>query len=377
MNRKKNTKNAGKNTDPVQNTGLCIECSEEVLSDDGAEDGVQCDKCRAWIHESCTGLNKRQFVNLSAPGITFNCKKCISRNNDRARKSLPNLQYNSIMEKLNELTSVKSTVEDLKESVSFVSLQNDDIVCTMKKFQAEINKLKKENEIQKAELESIKKSVNGIEAVQLRKQCFLKADERLIKENVKTSVADIMNKAGCNLKEEDIEFAAVQNKLSHEKSKVVKVGFQTFDAKLKVMKSKKKLKEEEGYKEVVIYDVLNQDTLKIYNYAKELTKLGYHAVFTIGSRVLARKQENGTALWLKSKKDVDELITEAVGGARGRNNVTLRKSQNNNQQRNSVGNDVAGSSGWSTGGMRQSQLGRKSLVREMFIEEEDEAENSK
>lgn len=230
------------------------------------------------------------------------------------------------MVKLNELTSLKEQVEALKDSVDFVTSQNDDIVDKMQKFQSEIKFLKKENERQKTELESLRRSVNGLEAVQLRKQCFLRADVSLIKEDVKSSVTEIVNKAGCNLNDEDIEFAAVQSKLSHNNTKVVKLGFQSFDAKLKVMKSKKKLKDDEVCKDVVIYDVLSQDTLNVFKYAKELTKVGYHSVFTVGARVLVRRHENGSTQWIRSKQEVDDMIKRAAGGARG-DNVTLRMSQ--------------------------------------------------
>lgn len=267
------------------------------------------------------------------------------------------------MEKLNELTSVSETVKDLAESVNHVSLQYDEIHSQMEKFKREIKELKKENEKQKNELASVRKTVNILDGVQVKKQCFLKANKNLIKENVKSSVTDIINAAGCNLKEDDIEFAAIQNKLSHHNSQVVKIGFQTFNTKLIVMKNKKNLKDNENCKEVAIYDVLNKDVLSLFNYAKELTKVGFHSVYTVGTRIYAKKAADGNSQWIKTKNEVDKLLGttlrgngtgEQAGTPRGRGN---RRS--NGTGRNSI----------------QHEVRRRSLMQQVEDDGEDEEDD--
>lgn len=309
---------------------LCVECNEDVLSD--AEDSIQCATCKSWTHEYCTGLSKRQFGQMAVKGVIYQCKNCkLDAGGSEKRRNMENItltnsQYNNIMEKLNELMSIKTTVKDLADSVTYVSAQHDDIISQMKTLQGEIKNLKKENEKIRAELDSVKKSVNILDGQQIKKQCFVKVNKNLITDNVKKSVAEIMNTVGCGLREDDIEFAAIQSKLSHNQSQVVKVGFQTFNTKMIVMKNKRNLREVEKYKDVAVYDVLTKDVLNLFNHAKELKKIGFHSVYTVGTRVLARKTESGNAELMRSKNHVDKLLGDAVRGESS-NRVLLNQEQ--------------------------------------------------
>ena len=288
----------------------CIECKMPVLD---SEDAFQCDKCDKLLHSVCTKLNKKQldkFVKDST--LEYKCHLCVpgkSNNN-----STVETQLNVITTKLNQL-------DEIKESMRFMSAQYDDILKGVSTNKKMIDTLQKENKHLRIEVKELKTSLKYLHDAKVQNDCVING-VTVIDESVSPLVAvlDIAKKIGVDICEDwidDVYFVNQRKSMPNtEIKRSIVVKFINKKSKQLFMSKKSTLRKNDDLKNVYINDFLSKQTVQIFNHAKTMKAVGFKFVYSRNGMIIARKNENSKPIRINSMDDVDKILLNLSGGSK-------------------------------------------------------------
>lgn len=292
-----------------KNKIICIQCKTQVLE---SEEALQCDNCLKTLHFICNKLDKKQYDRLvKNPSLEYKCHFC----EPAESMSVCASDLTEIKTKLNQL-------DEIRETMHFMSSQYDSILKGVAKNQKEIKTLKKENGTLREEVKNLKSTVKFLNDVRVQNDCIIngvKADDT---DKAMDVVLKLAEKTGADICEDDVDDVYFinrhnnhyKNKGSDLKSVVVK--FANKKSKRVFMQEKSKLKQNEDLKNVFINDFLSKESMELFNYAKSLKQVGFSFVYTRGGNVFVKKDSNSKQICLKSLDGVDKLLCKTAGGAK-------------------------------------------------------------
>lgn len=296
-----------------KNKIVCSQCKTEVLTN---EDALQCDVCNKTLHSICTKKDKKQIEKLlNNASLEFTCHFC---------------QPSESANVVNELTEIKSKLnqlDDIRESIKFMSSQYDTILKGVANNNKKINNLQKENKSLRNEVKQLKSSVKFLNDVRVQNDCVING-VKVKDEKVKAIdiVLNIAQKTGADICENEIDDAYFLN--TKEKSsnvsteprmKSIVVKFANKKCKKIFMAEKAKMKDMDDFKKVYVNDFMCKESMEVFNYAKSLKEVGYSFVYTRGGIIFARKDSNSRPFRIKSMDDVDRILLNSSGGGGRRN----------------------------------------------------------
>lgn len=278
---------------------ICAQCKTQILED---EDSMQCDVCEKTLHNQCTKLDKKQIDTLTANlSLEYKCFLCSPTKSTSVERDL-----GEIKTKLNQL-------DEIKETIKFMSTQYDTILKGVAKNTKKIEKLEKENNELKSEVRNLKLSVKFLNDNRVRNDCIINGIKTNEYENAIDVVMDLAKKTGANISKQEVEEAYFLNNNATKKSVVVK--FVNNKSKKTLMSEKSKLREIEDFKSVYINDFLSRETVQLLTYAKALKSVGYKYIFPKGGNVCAKRDTSSKQIYIKSMEHVDNILCKTVNGA--------------------------------------------------------------
>ncbi|XP_075155306.1 uncharacterized protein LOC142228697 [Haematobia irritans] len=312
-------------------TIFCGRCKLPVKEN---EEAIECDKCLKTLHAMCTMIDKRQFDQLMSDDkeeyVCFMCNKGCDGNIESELKEiktkLSKLDQLDALNKLNQLDS-------LQESMLFMSQKFDDVLKGIKENKKQIDAMRKETNILKAENNELKKTVKFLNDHRVRNDCLISGIENVNSSNAVESVIDIMKKVEVNLKPEDFEAAYYIGK-KESKKKMVVAKFETKAAKQKVMSAKMKLGANEETKSIFVNDFLSKETLGLLNHAKALKSVGFRRVYAAGGKVFAKRSELSKPRVINSEDEVDEILLQSTTTRRSRTVQNVEVSDDSDEANN-------------------------------------------
>lgn len=294
---------------------ICGECELEVKEE--REDNIQCDKCAKIFHALCTKLNKRQYDQLCEnEEEEFECHKCVG-NDNTVRSEL--LEIKTKLSKLNKLDQLA----ELQESVNFMSSKFDQVLKGMLENKEKIKNIEKENRVLKTEVQNLKYSVKILNDQRVKNDCLISGIKNVHNLNAVETVIEMSKKVGVDISEEQIDEAYFLKRMNEEQSgQAVVVKFNSKSAKTKLMIAKPKLKDSDTTKSIYINDFLSKESLELLKYARSLKSVGYHAVYSHGGKIYARKSAITRPRIIRDEDDVNKILLEAATNQNRRKIIT-------------------------------------------------------
>lgn len=277
---------------------ICMQCKGEVKEE--TEDSIECDKCCKAFHVMCTKLDKRQYEQLlKKTDEEYVCHLCVGVDGSLT------VQLQNINAKLNKL-------DQLTDSVNFMSSKFDEIMKCMTENNKKIHLLEKDNSKLKNEVKLLKDSVKLLNDQRVKNDCVIIGLDVKDGATASESIIAVSKSIGVVLKEENIEEAYFLKKRSDNNSKQnIVVKFNSKAEKTKLMAAKKKLKESDETKSIYVNDYLSKESLELLNYAKTLKTVGYFSVYSYGGKIYAKKSSMNKPRFIRCAEEVDRILIEA------------------------------------------------------------------
>lgn len=293
-----------------KNCGKCNKCLKN------GDMNVDCDNCGLWFHMKCCKLNKSQLEAIrTKKSFQWSCEKCevLTRSHELTSEDKINIIFDK-MSKLDIIEEKVSKIDDMEKTLDFLSKRYDDFEEKLQDASKEAKQVKGDVSSVKNEMNKLKTSVKILNDERIRNELVirrvqLESDEQ---QSIVDFVESIMvtlglairrNVFACNLSKNGSGGASIFVKFYHHEDK------------MQVMRAKKNLKAHEEYKNLLMFDILGPETLELFNHAKLLKSQGYYAVFTLGSRVMAKMMENGRPMIIKDRNHVDRLLEQQLNRA--------------------------------------------------------------
>lgn len=303
---------ANKRRSAKVNKKFCGQCKLEVNEE--VDENIACDKCNKLMHAQCTKLDKRQFeILMDNESEQYICHLCKGDDNVSIKDELL-----FIREKLNQLDQL--TV--IKESISFLSSQYDDVMKIMSDNKKQLDVIKKENSVLKHEIKHLKSSVKFLNDEKVKNDCIVIGVQNTENKTAMATVLNLSKIMDAPITENNITDAYfLNNRLKSNDNKNLVIKFAEKKSKDIFMEAKSKLKNNEESKKIFVNDLLSKDTLSVLNHAKTLKTVGYKFVFPKHGKIFVKKNETSRAKIVRSNDDVDKLLIDATT-----NNSKSRKS---------------------------------------------------
>lgn len=281
---------------------ICIKCEKEIKEE--SDDYIQCDKCGKDFHFRCSGLTRREFERfLNNESELFSCQSCAGDNED-IKQELKKI--NTELKKLDKL-------DQLTESINFMSAKFDEIIKNVEQNRKKINDVERENKKLKNEVETLKSSVRNLNNYRVKNDCIISGLK--VENGVKAAdaVINFSKTVGVELDSNCVEDAYFikNNRQQNEKQSVV-VKFTSKVQKEKLMGAKPKLKANEDTKMVYINDFHSKETLNLLYHAKSLKSSGYQHVYARNEKVFCKKSDISKPIPIHCEDDVDAMLLNAT-----------------------------------------------------------------
>lgn len=255
----------------------------------------------------CTKLDKRQYEHLCEnEEEEFVCHKCNSDDNT-VRGEL--LEIKSKLTKLNKLDQLT----ELQDSMNFMASKFDEILKGMLENKEKIKIIEKENRNLKSEITNLKESVKFLNDHRVKNDCIINGVKPINNLSAAETVIEISRKVGVSIQESNIEDAYfLKRKDLNKDNQSLIVKFNSKVVKEKLMTAKPKFKEDESMKSIYVNDFLSKESLELLKYARTLKSVGYHAVYSYGGKIYAKRSAITKPRVIKNEEDVNQIILEAT-----------------------------------------------------------------
>lgn len=278
----------------------CVICSKTITENDRS---VQCDKCKRWIHETCTKLNQKDTAALfTDSSLSFMCAACKKKNkNIDASSSISSESEIQFQRILKELAGIKQSINDVKLTQSSLESKFDSL-------QKELESVKNENKDIKKSFSSLLFRLKTLENVRLRSQIFFKTPTNLIaNKDPGANVIEIGASVGINISRNDIKSAVIQTKLSNDEFSLSKLEFRDEFIKFQLLKNRANIKK--VFKDAVFFDVLSRENADLFKSAKILLTKGFAVVYHHSGRIFVKKTAESNPYHIKCKADIAGLTS--------------------------------------------------------------------
>lgn len=293
----------------------CIECKEVCLEGSDGIDSIECDVCKGLCHKNCTKVSRADYRSLkSSKDKVYNCHKCnptFHTNVNKVLSSKSNIsssEFLQIMEQLKEIT----------KSMNFLSEKYDGLVKDQKRQNQEIKDLKKEVQVLKSENLEMQQVIKNLEADKVKTKIVIKANKSDVIPNPNQKVIDIARSIGISVGNDSIVSSHVVSSYTVESRRgekfekcLLMIDFKNEAVRNEILKNKKKLKDS-NMKHIIIYEAFTTKTRNLFNYAKQLSAVGYKMVFVSRGKVFVKKDVESNPVELKTKDDVDSILSRSV-----------------------------------------------------------------
>jgi hypothetical protein len=322
----------------------CDQCKDPILD---FKDIIKCAQqgCGRIFHYHCTGLRESVFSKMSEEAKSnWLCLKCKGAKNEKKFSGANNLEAGSkdkdsegsfqgfnveeilcsVNKKLSlintistDLESIKEVTNEIKSSQEFLSKQYDKFEEALKilpKMEKEIKQLRETIVVKDRLINDLTVRVNQLEQYGRNKNLEINEVAEVKGENVEDLVRKISEKAGVQLKEEDIEVAHRLPKTKTEnRPATIIVQFTTRKMRDKVFAARKKI--------VTNAEVTGQQSGRIYIsenlsffYRNLLKKaklkargLNYKYTWYRNGTVRVRKEADGQVIVIEKEEDLEKI----------------------------------------------------------------------
>ena len=225
-----------------------------------------------------------------------------------------------------KLEPLKSKIDDLMKTVSFISDQYDDLTKRVKTLEQEKDKLTEENRGLKLSISLLSAEMQQLSATcedQLqywRRNCLeIRGIPLQLRENTNELVREIGSMIGINIYESDIDTShrlPVRRSAKYPPSIIVK--FVRRDLRDEVFKQKKKLKDfttrnipdlsRLPQSRIFIVESLTKASKNLYKNSQKVKKdLDYKFLWTRQGKIFLRKDEDSTPIRISCQQDLDNI----------------------------------------------------------------------
>lgn len=266
-----------------------------------------------WLHVKCAKLNRNQLEAINND-TEFNwiCEKCHAKTSQLSLDEKINIIFtkvgkiDSIREKIKDIESKVNKIDSIEETLEFLSDKHDIFEEKFKEADKHDKKMIKNVNSLTEEINHLKSAVKTLNDERIKNELVIR---KVQLEFADQTAVDFVKGVISALRLEITDFKC---NLSKNKSGGISifVKFYHHEDKMKLVFVKKALKNMQKYKDLLIFDILGPETLELFNYAKLLKNHNYSAVFTVGSRVMAKFGDTGKPFSIKDKHQVDQLLTQ-------------------------------------------------------------------
>lgn len=300
---------------------------------------VTCDICKNSFHSKCAKLTKTQVEMNKKNGTAWKCSEC---KNKRVSGSSLDYQVTAIKEQMrlfksssetmekrveaimsefktqfeeiknNFLTEIKGhlkKIEDLEESVELLWTEHREVKKQLEITNEKTLKIAKENIELKNDIIELKTSVKILNDERTKNEIVIRnveLTEPVTFQSVSNKISQISSFLNVNIPINS--YTCSHTPATRKGKSTLFVKFHRYDDKKKLLFAKKKLRTDDRFKDLTIFDALGPETLDLFKYTKLLKSHNYVAVFTIGNKVMIKRSEESRPITIKNKNHVDQLI---------------------------------------------------------------------
>lgn len=279
---------------------ICGQCELEVKEE--KEENIQCDKCAKIFHVLCTKLDKPQYQHLlDCEEEEFICHMCNNGRDD-----------NIVTKELLLINKKLAKLDELQDSMNFMSSKFDEVLKGILENKEKIKNIEKENRQLKLEVNNLKDSVKMLNDQRVKNHCIISGVTTMNDLSAAETVIEISGKVGVEIQAQSIEEAYFLKKKDINKPSQIVVKFNSKTEKEKLMSAKSKFKDAENSKSIYINDFLSKESLELLKFARTLKNVGFHAVYSNGGKIFAKRSAITRPRLIRNEEDVKAILLEAT-----------------------------------------------------------------
>lgn len=291
---------------------LCGICNEEIFENDD----IKCTKCKVFLHFGCAGQREANFRKMSQKAIeNWSCLKC---KNIIAGNELSIATTSPI--KNDCFTGSNKLLQDLTDSVKFMSDKFDDfsnqiqdLVTAVKDLKEENKKIKEQNLKLGNELHIMNKRINILEQEQLGKHVEIIGVPIQENENCGKIVESITSALGVQLT--TVNAYRVRSKTVNNKSGKIVAEMKTKEDKatlIDLVKKKrlsaKNVNDKWDNNGIYINNYLTQSNRNLFYKTRMLAKEhSYKFVWFKNNKLFIKKSENSNTIYIDDESILDKI----------------------------------------------------------------------
>ena len=226
----------------------CRECTKVV----GNNCGIQCDRCRGWVHQKCSDLDSSQYSMLSQlpnPSVRWVCPTCHKQskqdNDPNDRLAANEAKIDTLMLLIHTLQTQNTTLQT----------QNTAIIKMLEKLDNRMEEKVSEHVRESVEEERERESRrNNIIVFNLRESAGGEKEERSADDQKKLD--DLFKDIGTDLTGQNLSASILETKrlgkYTEGRDRPLKVIFADTEHKIKILKKAKNLKESRKFSKIGI-----------------------------------------------------------------------------------------------------------------------------
>lgn len=178
-----------------------------------------------------------------------------------------------------------------------------------KKTKKRLEKQDKIIQEQGERIEGLNFIVNKMEQKELNKKIILRGLPEVNSDDLKTKVLEAISVIDPDIKQEDILNVSEMGKERRNNTKPVIIEFATPDLQKNVLRKKRGFMKEAATRMMFVHEMITTENYKLFVRARELKKnYNYKHVYTVEGRILVRKEDTGSVIWIKNHKQLDDII---------------------------------------------------------------------
>lgn len=291
---------------------LCTICNEEIFENDE----IKCSKCKLYLHFGCAGQREVIFRKMTQKALdSWACLKC---KNINARNEMT--IATTATTKTDCFTGSNKLLQDLTESVKFMSNKFDDfsnqiqdLVLAVKDLKEENKKIKEQNIKLENELHLVNKRINILEQEQLKNYVEIIGVPIQENENCGKIVESITSALGVQLS--TVNAYRVRSKTANNKSGKIVAEMKTKEDKatlIDLVKKKrlsaKNVNENWDNNGIYINNYLTQSNKNLFYKTRMFAKEhSYKFVWFKNNKLFIKRSENSNTIHIDDVNILDKI----------------------------------------------------------------------
>lgn len=307
----------------------CMRCNSVIKS----EECAKCILCNNSYHFECS-ISETSYNKINKNKKTWKCLICTGGVETRQRASSSTnatnnnitnneiidmkMMLHSINNKMTDLDSIKSNIEELIKNFSFLSEKYDVLLTKIDnnneiiKDQCKtINEIKKSNIVKDQVIKNLSEKVDNLEQYTRNKNIEIVGLNEIPGENCKQLVVDIAKKLNLNINIDEVDVAHRVKSLKNNKSKNIIAQFKSRTIRDMLVQKRNLIITETNLNGTPIGTKLyiNEHLTNFYKNLLRLAKLrqretDFKFVWFKNSKIFARRTETSPIINIQSEEDV-------------------------------------------------------------------------